>query len=61
MALLSRGACAEELATGAFVSVELPPSASLPLRRELGLLHLGLKRLSPAARALRQTLLASAS
>jgi len=61
VALLSRGACAEELATGAFVSVELPPSASLPLRRELGLLHLGLKRLSPAARALRQTLLASAS
>lgn len=53
-ALLSRASVARELAEGRLVVVDDPRT---PIRRTLYLLHLGVSRLSPAARALRTELL----
>lgn len=55
VALLSRAACQDDLAHGALVEI---PDPRTPMRRPLGLVHLGLERLSPAARALRELILA---
>lgn len=54
--LLSRAACRDDLAHGALVEL---PDPRTPLCRPLGLLHLGEERLSPAARALRELILAA--
>lgn len=54
VSLLSRSACQDDLAHGLLTEL---PDARTPIRRELGLLHLGLERLSPAARALRGMIL----
>ncbi len=54
VALLSRAACQTDLAEGRLV---VRPHPGLPLRRELGLVHAGVERLSPAAKALREHLL----
>ncbi len=55
VALLSRAACADDLAHGTLVEI---PDPRTPLQRPLGLLHAGVERLSPAARALREVILA---
>jgi DNA-binding transcriptional LysR family regulator len=54
VALLSRASVAREMAAGTLVAVDDPRT---PVVRTLWLLHLGLDRLSPAARALRDALL----
>jgi DNA-binding transcriptional LysR family regulator len=54
IALLSRASVAREIASGTLVEVDDPRT---PLVRTLFLLHLGVQRLSPAARALRDRLL----
>jgi len=55
-ALMSRNAVAAELERGQLVVVDDPRT---PVVRRLGLLHAGLDRLSPAARALRDHLIAN--
>lgn len=56
VALLSRASVARELGEGRLVVV---PDPRTPIRRTLFLVHLGVDRLSPAARALRLQLLAT--
>lgn len=58
VALISRAAVQYDLDVGRLVEV---PHPATPIRRRVGLLHRGPDRLSPAAAALRQTLLAMAS
>lgn len=53
-ALLSRAAVDVDLSSGRLVEV---PSRRTPIRRKLSLLHRGVDRLAPAARALREMLL----
>lgn len=57
VALLSRSAVATDVQLG---RLELVPDARTPIPRPLRILHRGLDRLSPAARALRALLLADA-
>jgi DNA-binding transcriptional LysR family regulator len=57
VALVSRLAVATDLALGRLVEWKRP---GMPIRRDLVLLHRGVDRLSPAARALREMLLALA-
>lgn len=54
LSLLSRVACRDDLQHGALVEI---PDPRTPLRRRLGLVHAGIDRLSPAARALRLAIL----
>ncbi|MCB9763630.1 MAG: LysR family transcriptional regulator [Alphaproteobacteria bacterium] len=58
VALLSRASCHAELETGALVAL---CDKRTPVIRQLGLLHPGMERLSPAARALRGMVLAAAA
>lgn len=54
VALLSRAACTDDLSHGTLVEV---PDPRTPMPRRMGLVHLGLERLSPAARELREMIL----
>jgi DNA-binding transcriptional LysR family regulator len=55
-ALVSRVAVEADLARGALVEARHPAT---PLRREIAIVHRGVERLSPAAAAVRQALLAT--
>ena len=55
-ALMSRAAVASDLSAGRLVEVR---SRKTPIRRKLSLVHRGVGRLPPAARALREAILSS--